>query len=400
MVTMSYREISRMVEEEGTTRTAERLTSLLEQKKLSWRDFSIRHLAEGFCGREWVENMEPKRGSPSAVARLLEADGVRYSDFSHITGQIFFDAVDEAFEAPEYVLKAMIPSRESKIMEIERVPNISAVGDESMKTPENKEFKAVGVTEDYRERAAMDVRGLRVEVSKKAILGDLTGMLVEQCQSIGESLAISIEKRLADAIIDANAGATSINAGGHRYHWKGTSYATYQASAPWVNISSSNPLANWTSLDAAWQVLRAIVDPYTGEPIIVRPDCLIVTDELAWLANYVLRATEARRGDITTGTGTQEIGASPTSYMLNNVKPVASQYLTARVAAASQDASDWYLADKRAWERVYRWDVETQERGTDSEAAFLRDVIYQFRATMMDVVATKQPRFAVRGDAA
>ena len=66
------------------------------------------------------------------------------------------------------------------------------------------------------------------------------------------------------AFFVVNGGAKSAALGGHRYHWKGTSYGTYQTTTPWVNVATSAGLVDWTDVEAAWLLLAQMVDPYTG----------------------------------------------------------------------------------------------------------------------------------------
>src|SRR5205807_854894 len=116
------------------------------------------------------------------------------------------------------------------------------------------------------------------------------------------------EKRLIDAFLDQNVTT-------HRYNWKGTTYATYQSASPWINvIASGNPISDWTSVDAAEQVLAAIRDPWTGEPIMIQPKDLVVSRSKLYTARRVVTATEIEvmtPGFATSGSPTKTVSPNP-----------------------------------------------------------------------------------------
>lgn len=394
---INYREIKSLVENLGERQASRYLENALESKKLRAQDFSIRELAEAFMGREWVDNLHPKRGR-FVGQDVLEASGdaVAYSQFSHITGQLFFSMVKENFENEQFEFGKVIPTKPSDILSMEKIPGISGVGDEFSVIGEADEYPNFGVSEDYIEAAAKAKRGGIVPVTKEAIFGDKTGKLLDEAKKVGYYLGLNKEKRLIDTVCDENGGAVSAAVGGHRYHWKGTTYATYQTSTPWDNVTASNALIDYTDVENAWLTLVGITDPYTGEPILQKPTHIIVTPQNAMTAHRILTATgiTAHMGNYpTSGQTAPDIytdSPSPLQHVgLSGLTVLTSQLLAARAAT---DTDWWFGAPGKAFVYLAAWDITTEDAPTNSPAAFRRDIVFETKVSEMGCAATLEPR--------
>jgi hypothetical protein len=390
---INYQDLKQLVEMEGPEACERHLVDALENRHIQPSDFSIREMAEAFVGREWVDSFRPKSGR---TVRLVEADAVSFSHFSNITGQVFFNEVKTAYADEEFVFSAVVPTTPSRILDAEKVPGLSGIGDEFDVVGEREEYPMVGFSEDYVEVAAKRKRGGIVAVTKEAILADLTGNLLSNARKIGFWLGLNREKRIIDAIIDENGGATSIVNGGHRYHWRGTTAATYQTSAAafpfYDNVTTSAGLVDWTDIDEAWRTLAAITDPYTGEPILIQPTHLIVTTQNLWTAARIVNATEVRNttpGYATTGNPNQTDTRNPVQMVLGNLQVLSSRLLTARAATDT----DWWLGNpQKAFRYFSIWDITPEESAQNSQDAFRRDIQMSFKISEMGCAATIEPR--------
>lgn len=391
---INYGELVSLVESQGHVTACEHLAEALEEKRLRPQDFSIRELAEAFMGREWVDNLHPRRGRH---VRLLESDSsaVAYSAFSNITGQIFFSMVKQAYENEEFVFSKVIPSKPSEIQDTEKIPGISGIGDEAETIQEGEPYPLVGVSEDYIEIAAKQKRGKIVPVTKEAVFGDRTGFLLERCNKVGYWLGVNKEKRLIDCLIDENGGAKSIALGGHRYHWKGTSYATYQATTPWINIKTSNALVDWTDVENAELLLSDMIDPYTGEPIMIRATHIVVTPQNLHTARRIIGATNVQlhSGGYATSGNLVDTHAPNT---LDSYQILSSRLLKARAAT---DTDWWFGAPASAVAYFHNWEIQTAEAPPGSPDEFLRDIVMQFKASEKGTAATMEPRVIVENQA-
>ncbi len=401
MAFINYRKIKQLVDTTGYEATSIALRESLDKKELRADDFSIRDLAEAFMGREWVDNLRPKSGRYVSPAELREAagDAVTFYQFSNITGQLFFTMVKEAYETEDMVFSKIVPTKSSKIQGMERIPAISEVGDEFTVLAETDLYPNFGVNEDFQDVAAKQKRGGIVPVTKEAIFGDLTGQLQARCQTVGKYLAINKEKRIIDAFVDENAGAVSAVLGGHRYFWKGTSYATHQTSTPWVNAKTSNALLDWTNVEAAWLMGNAILDPYTSEPIPFRPKQIVVTQQLYMTAWRVLQATNVQLhvgGYPVTGNVYDTHSPSPLGQMGPGLQIVTSQLLATRTTTDT----DWWLGDIGGVVNYFEnWGITPEEAPPQSQEAFGRDIVAQFKASEKGVAAVIDPRKVVESRA-
>lgn len=376
------------MEHKGHAAAVADLTEALETKALRPEDFSVRDLAEALVpeGREWVHSMRPGKGG---YHHLLEADAVTTNFFSQTMGQLVFTKIKEAFESEAFVFSALVDKVASDIPTREKIPGVTRIGDEIEVVDEAQPYPMFGVSEDWIEVGEKKKRGGIVPVSREAVVFDRTGLILKHAGQVGEFLGLNREKRVIDCIIDENAGAASIVAGGHRYHWKGTSYATYQTSSPWDNVAATNALVDWTDIENALLTLRAIKDPYTNEPILYSATHLIVTPQLEWTAKRILSATEVRSGDITSGSGIQTISVNP----VPSLQIVTSQLLADRLTTDT----DWFICNpKKAWANYYNWDLETTQAAAGHPDEFSRDLVTQFKASIRDTMATMEPRMVVK----
>lgn len=392
------RELRQLYEHKGGKVVYDHLTEALEKKQLRPEDFSIAELCEAFMGRDYINALRPKSGY-YVHSDVMESDAVSFRDFSQITGQILFTSVKESLMQEEFVFQKVVPVIPSKEQGVEKVPGISEIGDDLEVVGEEQPYPSLGVAQDFIEVAAKVKRGGIVNVTREAILGDKTSVLLDRCKKLGFWLGLNREKRIIDAIVDENAGATSIHSGGHRYHWRGTSIATYgnnSGTHTWDNLEASNALVDWSDINNAWLLLRAMLDPFTGEPIMISPKHLIVTPQLEWQAKMILTATRVVRhagGYATSGNLNEFEAGNPVP---SGISILSSQLLASRMATDT----DWFMGDISKALAVYEnWGVETEEAPKDSYEAYTRDIAFSIKASCKDAVATLEPRLMVESTA-
>lgn len=363
----------------------------LDTKAITLNDISLRELAESFIedGGEAVKSWNPRRGGGGGVTmRLLEESGaVTSGGFTRIMGQLLVTAVLQAYEMEDNVFSKLIPT-ESTQLNGQKVPGVSQIGDEASTVAEGQPYPLAGVSEDYIETPLTTKSGLMVNVTKEAIFFDLTGQLQNRCSKVGESLALNKEKRLIDCVIDQNRTA-------HRYKWKGTTYATYQSSTPYINVKTSNALIDWTNIDAAELIFNQLTDPYTGEPITVNPKHLVVTRQNLRAAQRVLTATQVQT--ITPGYATS---ANPNATNWSNPISGYTIVTSAQLAARMATDSDWLIGDlAAAFKYMENWPITVVEAPANSEAEFTLDVVYRVKASERGAASTWEPRAMVKNSA-
>lgn len=374
------------------------ISDALSNKQLQPSDFSIRRLFETLVenGHEMVQSWAPgssRDGSAVSLCEadlhtphhLLEAGATVSSAFSHITGQIVYNEVLAAYTDEAFVFTPLVRNVPTQFNG-EKIAGVTRLGDNFESIAENEPYPLAGVGEDYIETPQTVKRGEIVPISREAVFFDRTGLVLDRCREVGFFYGVNKEKRIIDAVVDENVTA-------HRYKWKGTVYANFQASTPWVNLKTSNGLVDWTNLDAAELVLSQIVDPHTGEPIMITPKHLIVTRQLKPTARQITTATQVRKGDGASNTSVT-IGLSPVD---TNYEIVSSSLLAARMAT---DTS-WYVGDVgKAVKYMENWPLEVTQAPQNSEAEFMQDIVMRFKASERGAAAVVDPRALIKNTVA
>lgn len=357
--------------------------ALEEHRKQGFHNLSFKTIFESIVkdGREMVASWNPSYG-PDSGAGLVEAAGaITTSDFSNITGQIVYNELIRPLTPEDYPFQSMIRTQ-STPFDGEKIAGIAGLGDVAEIVPERQEFPLVGVTEDFIETPSTKKRGLRVALTKEALFFDRTSQLLSQASDVGKSLIINKEKRAIDCIIDENTTA-------HRYKWRGTTYASYQTTTPWDNVTASNALLDWTDVDAADQTFNSIVDPNTGEPVVVMGNTLICAKGLEQTALRIRNATE-----ITVVTPGYAVSANPNETRAPNpfggkFNVVSSRLFASRLATDT----DWFYGDPSEYARyMENWPITVSVQGAGSDDEHKRDIITSYRGSERGAYSVTQPR--------
>jgi hypothetical protein len=384
---IQYKDLKRQYDLLGPRTTVRLLSEALEEGHLGPDDFSLRDLAEALVpdGREFVRRLDPR--SKSGGIDLVEAEGaVDTSAFTNVTGQVLYRRVLDGFNSEAFVgmrLVETIPTRFNG----EKIPGIGGIGDKAEVVDERQPYPLVGLNEDWIETPPTVKRGMILPVTKEAIFFDRTHLLLSRAAEVGEFLGLNKEKRILDCLIDGNTTA-------HRYKWKGTVYATYQAAAPWINVKSANALVDWTDVDAAEQLLANMADPNTGEPILVDADVLLVAPELVHTARRIVNATEIAQVD------NQAAASTVRTVAPNSVSPYgieSSRILRSRLSAAGQPTSTWYLGNfRKAFAYMENWPLTVSQAASNGEAEFTQDIVVRYKASERGAAATIEPRYVIK----
>ncbi len=389
MRTINYRELRRMYEKLGRAECVRHLSEALRAGHLKPEDFSLREIAEVTLGSEWVRQMDPR----SAELGLLEAtEGVDVTAFSNITGQVVQAKVLEAYNQEAFVLSRLVENIPTRL-DGERIPGIGRIPDEAEEIHPGMPYPNVGFGEDYIETPQTTKRGFIVPVTKEAIFFDRTHLILQRAAEVGEILGLNKEKRLIDLLI----GVTN------NYKWNGTAYNTYYASgdpgpgggpAPWVNVLDEE-LVDWTDVDAAEQLFADILDPNTGEPVLVQATTVLVTPAYRHAAHRVFNAAEITY--TTAGAETSTTAANP----LGKYRVVESRLAYRRILASGVAAAEarkwWFIGDfRKAFAYMENWPITVTQAPAGSEAEFTHDIVVRYKASERGTPAVLDPRYVVR----
>jgi hypothetical protein len=378
------RELKRQIELDGVERTVAHLRESINAKELRPEDFSLRDLAEGLVpdGYEWVRMLDPRN---SGGVNLLEAgDGVDTTAFLNITGQVIYSKIMEAYTQEAFVVSKLVDTIPTRL-DGEKIPGIARLASQSSAIHPGMPYPNLGFGEDYIETPSTTKYGFIVPVTKEAIFFDRTHLVLSRASEVGELLGLNKEKRLIDVLV----GATN------NYKWKGTSYNTYQTATPWINVKAANELVDWTNVDIAEQLFSDMLDPNTGEPVLVKANTVLVTPAYRHAAHRVFNATEILYKPGASATSTT--AANP----LGNYKVDESRLVYRRIVASGVTADDakkwWFLGDfKRAFAYMENWPITVTQSAQNSEADFNNDIVVRFKASERGAAAVLNPRYVVK----
>jgi hypothetical protein len=381
MAFVKAHELRRRFELDGAARTYEHLREALGQKHLKPEDFSLRDLAEQFCGRPWVKALDPRDGG----VELLEADGdgVDVTAFRNITGQIVYSKIMEGYQHEEFVASRLVDTIPTRF-DGEKIPGASKLGDAAKEVAPGMPYPTYGFGEDYIETPSTSKHGFIVPVTREAVFFDRTNLVLARAAEVGESLGLNKEKRLLDVLI----GATN------SFKWNGTSYDTYQAATPWINTLSSNELVDWTDVDAAEQLFANMLDPHTGEPILVSGPSVLVTPAYRHAAHRIFEAAEIRY----TSGSTETLADNPLS---GQYRVEVSRLMHRRIVASGESDANakkwWFVGNfKKAFAYMENWPITLTQAPPNSEAEFTHDIVVRYKASERGSPAVLDPRYVVK----
>ncbi len=329
---VKIRELRRRFELDGPKATVTHFTEALQEGLVRPEQFSLRELAEGLVrdGSEWVRSLDPRSGGG---VNLLEAgEGVDATAFLNITSQLIYSKIMEAYNQEAFVISNLVETIPTRL-DGEKIPGVGGLAAQDAVVHPGMPYPSLGFGEDYIETPSTTKRGYIVPVTKEAIFFDRTHLVLSRAAEVGELLGLNKEKRLLDLVI----GATN------NYKWLGTPYNTYQAATPWINVKAANALVDWTNVDAAEQLFAEMLDPNTGEPVLLNANTVLVMPAYRHAANRVFNALEIRFSAASSTTTT--LAANP----LANYQVVDSRLAYRRVLATGAAADDakkwWFLGD-------------------------------------------------------
>jgi hypothetical protein len=314
--------------------------------------------------------------------------------FSNITGQIVQAKILDAYNQEAFVMSKLVDTLPTRL-DGERIPGMGRVSDEVAEVRPGMPYPNLGFGEDYIDTPQTTKRGFIVPVTKEAVFFDRTHLILQRAAEVGEVLGLNKEKRLLDLLL----GETN------NYTWKGTAYHTYSSAGlgvppdgNWIN-EISEELVDWTDVDAAEQLFADILDPNTGEPVLVQATAVLVMPAYRHAAHRVFNAAEINYASADGATTT--VAANP----LGNYRVVESRLAYRRMLAAGYDADDakkyWFIGDfRKAFAYMENWPITVTQSPSGSEAEFNQDIVVRFKASERGAAAVINPRYVVRSTGA
>ena len=383
-MSLNYKELKRRYDLDGAEQTVRHLCEALAKRDLAPEDFSIRDLAEALVpdGRQWVRMLDPRS---SGGVSVLESEGaVDVTAFLNVTGQVIYSKILDAYTQEAFVASKLVQTIPTRL-DGEKIPGVSRVADNIDVVPPGMPYPHLGFGEDYIETPSTSKRGFIVPVTKEAIFFDRTHLVLSRAAEVGEILGLNKEKRLLDLVV----GVTN------NYKQNGASFNTYNAATPWKNVLAANELVDWTDVDAAEQLFADMLDPATGEPVLVRGTTVLVMPAYRHAAHRVFNAAEITY--TASGSATATNAANP----LGNYRVYESRLAYRRIVASGVAAADakkwWFIGDfRKAFAYMENWPITVTQAPLGSEADFNNDIVLRFKASERGAAAVLNPRFVVK----
>ncbi|MCC6493661.1 MAG: hypothetical protein IT424_11650 [Pirellulales bacterium] len=384
-MSLNYRELKRRYDLDGAEPTVRHLSEALENRDLAPEDFSLRDLAEALVpdGPAWVATLDPRCSGGLSVMESTE--GVDVTAFLNVAGQVIYAKILDAYSQETFVASRLVQTIPTRL-DGEKIPGATRVADDSDVVEPGMPYPHLGFGETYIETPSTAKRGFIVPVTREAIFFDRTHLVLSRAAEVGEILGLNKEKRLLDLVV----GVTN------NYKLDGASYDTYNATAtPWKNELASNELVDWTDVDAAEQLFADMLDPATGEPVLLRGTTVLVMPAYRHAAHRVFNAAEITYAS--GGAATATTAANP----LGNYRVFESRLAYRRVIAAGVAADDakkwWFIGDfRKAFAYMENWPITVTQAPLGSEAEFNNDVVLRFKASERGAAAVINPRYVVK----
>lgn len=383
----------------GARRAAHEMAIGIDQGTLDTREFGLRDIFESLVenGDEIVRRFDPRQ--PKSQIDIAEAaDGWDSTAFSYLTSRIVFSQIRDSYMDPTFTLSNIIPNMPSRLKE-ERMPGLSAPFDEfADPVSEKMPIPPISIDDDEISSHETEKRAGILSITREAIFFDRTNMLATAGQRTGAALGLRKEKRLASTVF----GLTSYTANpGKTYIYKGTAYAPYQTSTPWINSQTSNELIAWDDIDEALQLLMEMKDPVRAEAMFIAPKHLLVMPAKMKVAQTILTATTVQSipygGTSGTTRGNVTISPNPVNGIESYSSIIAYNEIVASGVAAATAKKYWLLGDlAKAFTYVENYPITVTQAPTNSEAEFTHDIVARFKVSERGVPCVVEPRAVVR----
>ena len=403
---MKGKDLKRMVKEKGLPWTRYHLQEAFDKKEIVPEDFNLRDMFRHMTdhGNEALDNWERDRKRGGHVTEAVHA--VDTGAMANITGQIFFNAIQDSMKLDEFIGDQLVSPFPSNLQGEEKIPGISVTADEfDENVVEGEPYPDIGLSEQFITIPAAEKKGGIIGVTKEALIADRTGLLIERMRSLGNGLGIRREKSIIDVAIGA------INP----YSYKGEARLTYGDGATagealgFIN-ETAEALVDQTDIQIAENLYRRMREADTGEPLGYSPTVLLVNPDLEWQARGIINATQIREGVVGAAPAQQMIGDPRMPGWARNLTILSNEWLRDRLQAGITAAVGgltgmtvgliWFLGTPNkafVWKEI--WPLTVVEEPAGSPAQFEQDVAMRFKASYKGVAGVREPRLMIRSGA-
>lgn len=359
-------------------------------------DFSIRELAEAFCGEDWVRRLNPQNFRTGMAILEGAGDAVDVTAFANITGQIFYNKILDGWQTAKAIGDELVETIQTDL-DGEKIPWISPPLMEEGKVHPGLPYQESGLVEEYIETPSLDTYGRILSIHKLTIFYDRTAMVMRQANTIGERLKKSWNRRVLNTFLGAS--------GTPAFKWRGVSYTPYQSNGTyWTNDFSGQPLVDWTSIEKVEIAATKILEPDLqnagiNEPIDIALDTIIVMPSKKHTARRILTATDTRSNNLQPAPNQATYAPSPLdSYKTIDDKQLYRQAIDQLGLTTAQAEDLWFMMDSKKKPIAYmqNWALTIEIAPPNSPAMFERDIVFRIKGSERGTTAWLDPRYVFR----
>jgi len=380
---MNWRRLQELREADGDKKFTAQMVNFINEGKIPTHEFSLLGLWEA-CGRP---RLAPDRQVYSG--KITEDDveleeALDSSIFPKITGALINKIVQEAYTLEYGVGDSLVRVLPSSLKE-ETLVGFS----------EDMELKEVGEGMDYEESSIGEKYhkvknrkfGRLISLTEEMVKFDQTGQMILRAQRIGEAARYKHEEIILTAVL----GLTNT---GEYAAWRpaGTAATLYSNTStdPYSSATLDNlivdTLVDETDLDAAITNFAGFTDE-KGKYIHVEPKVLLTARALEGVAAKILRSGQSVQLTIPAGT---------TSIWSGRVAPKSTSWIDNKKGSAY-----WWIGDfvkQFVLTQVFPLQVMQAKAGNEKE--FERDIIYRWKARLMEGCGAVTNRFVIESTGA
>lgn len=363
----------------GYERAANRISELIDTKKLSVSDFSLREMYRSLVD----PNFELAHASAKSISEAIQS-----SAFPNITSKVMHSTVMPAYFFEIGNIPNLVTESDAYHAGSNDVPGFTAADTPKMRR-EGFGYKETGMSEKYATIDCVDI-GQIISLTREAIFNDRTGQLVTRAKEIGKYLAQARERMIIETIEVATRTdleettsrafvmmGTAISASNF-YNSDHSAVAGLDGQVnDTVDVTDDDTLSS-AGLDAVANLFPAMLDE-KGSRISVKPKQLLVP------TRYRRKAWQ-----LTVSAGEYDTANNAENYFKGLYETYTSPYLST--------AYYYYLGDfpkQLMWLWVWRPETEVQGAGTD--LAFERQIVLRMRTSMNGGCGHVDYRNIVRG---
>lgn len=360
--------------------------------------FSLKDLAIGVIGEDWVNSLDPTRRGLSTLpnAQQLKAfesatGPVGPGSFpnisawqSTVTGLLELKAL-EAFDNPEHKSDLLMPTIPTNLRR-NKMAAVGRIGDQAQVMIPGQPHPRVGMGERYIQTPETVQRGLGIDVYKQTVFYDLTGDVMTRAATIGNELSLNRDKRRWRVVLGID----------NPYNYNDVAYNTYTTSGVVIN-SLVAPLVDWTDINEAMVLAGRMTDQESSERIAPSYDKFWCMPGRVLTARSILQATETEQRTASLAEIRRSSGNMVDGQYEIVSSPIAEQVLIDSGVAAATALEYWGLVHSRkAFAYMENWGVTTvTPSATDYEMADKGIIFSQF-VDESGAAAVIERRYAIR----